>query len=147
MNAKADIPIRLVGVKPSTEAGVLQGGLRAILHEILAMLENLTAYGEKGRIDLRSLPMGPGEYAQLKDALGEGEAEIRLELDGPTVCRETAYPGVWWVRHEDASGACTAEFIEVTSIPEILVPDADELRDGVSRLEHALGGSLNRGVA
>lgn len=147
MNAKADIPIRLVSNGPSSESGVLRGGLRAIMHEILAMVENLAAYGEAGQIDLRSLPLAPGEYAHLKAALGKGEAEIRLELEGQTVCRETAYPGVWWVQHDDPSGARKAEFIEVAKVPGILVPDGDDLRDGVLRLERALGGGPNRGVA
>lgn len=147
MNANTDIPIRVVGNKPSSDSGLLQGGLRAILYEILAMLENLAAYGETGQIDLRSLPLAPGEYENLKAALGKGEAEIRLELDGLTVCRETAYPSVWWVQHDDALGARKAEFIEVAHVPEILVPDAAQLRDGIARLEGALGGSPNRGVA
>lgn len=147
MNSDAEIPIRLVDKKPSPDSGVLRGGLKAILHEILAMLENLASYGETGHIDLRSLPLAPGEYEDLKATLGQGEAEIRLDLDGPTVCRETAYPGVWWVQHDDPLGARKAEFIEVAKIPEILVPEASELRDGVLRLERALGCSPNKGVA
>lgn len=141
MNARADIPIHVVGDKPAAESGVLGGGLRAILYEILAMLENLVAYGEAGQIDLKSLPMAPGEYERLRGALGEGEAEVTLQLTGASHCRETAFPGVWWIQHRNPSGEVVAEFIEVATVPEILVPEADEIREGIS----ALGDELGRG--
>lgn len=144
MNARADIPIHVVGGKPAAESGVLGGGLKAVLYEILAMLENLAAYGEAGQIDLKSLPMAPGEYERLRGALGEGEAEVTLHLTGATHCRETAFPGVWWIRHRNPSGEVVAEFIEVATVPEILVPEADEIREGISALSDELGRGGNQ---
>lgn len=139
MNAGADIPIRVEGGKPAAESGVLGGGLRAVLSEILAMLGKLAEQGEGGQIDLKSLPMAPGEYERLRGALGEGEAEVTLDLTGATHCRETAFPGVWWIRHRNPSGEVVAEFIEVATVPEILVPEADEIRKGISELSDELG--------
>jgi len=139
MNPDGGIPIRVVGGRTDVDRGVLGGGLSAVLHEILAMLENLIAYGERGQIDIRSLPMAPGEHESLKTALGEGEVEVSLDVDGPTHCRETAYPGVWWVEHRNPSGATTAEFIEVATMPEILIPQEEDLRQGIERLERDLG--------
>lgn len=148
MNAKADIPIRIVGDQAAPQSVGIGGGLKAILHEILAMLENLAAYGESGQIDLRGLPLAPGEYGRLKAKLGKGEAEIKLHIGGLTHCWETAYPGIWWIQHHDASGSKTAEFIEVAKVPEILLRETEDLRRGISWLEQELDGDrANRGVA
>lgn len=148
MNANAHIPIHVVGDQAAPQREGIGGGLKAILYEILAMLENLAAYGEKGQIDLRSLPLAPGEYENLKAALGKGEAEVRLDIAGLTECVETVYPGVWWVKHRDPTGNIAAEFIEVTGVPEILVPETREIRDGISRLERQIeDDGRNKGVA
>jgi len=138
MNAKVGIPIRVVENRAPPKDYVLGGGLTAVLHEILALLENLSAFGEGGQIDLRSLPMAPGEHDDLKNALGEGEVDVTLNLGGPTRCRETAYPGVWWVEHKDPAGATVAEFIEIAFVPELLRPEDEDIRAGVRRLEQRL---------
>lgn len=139
MNAKTNIPIRVVGDRAPPNTQVLGGGLTAILHEVLAMLENLSAFGEGGQIDLRSLPLAPGEIGELKAALGEGEVDIRLQLGGLTRCRETGVPGVWWLEHRDDAGATVAEFIEVAFAPEILRPGREDIRAGMRRLENRIG--------
>lgn len=149
MNAKTGIPISVVGDRPAPPAAGLGGGLRAVMYEILALLEKLAAEGKTGRIDVRSLPMIPGEYEALKRALGKGEVDVDLHLNsGLSRCRETAFPGVWWIDHRDAAGATVAEFIEVARVPDILVPETPEIREGIGRLEQELRrGAGNRGVA
>ncbi len=72
------------------------GNIRALLAEIAARLDKLLQLGETGSIDLNSLPLAPGEYEQLRQALGQGEVSARIEVIGPSEIIETHYPGVWW---------------------------------------------------
>lgn len=138
MSAMLDIPIRVIDYGPRPRGPMLGGGLTTILHEILAMLENLSSYGDGGQIDLRSLPMAPGEHGRLRDALGAGEVDITLRLDGVTHCTETSIPGVWWVEHRDGAGATVAEFIEVAYVPGIVRPENEDIKAGMRRLEQGI---------
>ena len=122
------------------EASMLGGGVQAILAEIVAMLENLATSGAGGQIDIRSVPLSPTELDTLKYTLGKGEATIELSLGGPSRCEETAFPGVWWVRHMNPEGDVVAELIEVAEVPNILAYDDDELLDGIESLSLRLPG-------
>jgi hydrogenase-1 operon protein HyaF len=105
------------------EAGSLastHGNAAPILHEIETLLNELVASGKTAAIDLRSLPLLPGDYARLKEILGQGEVSATLEALGATHVRETAIHGVWWVTHYNSDETIIAEFIEVTYMPEIL---------------------------
>ncbi|HKI75301.1 MAG TPA: hydrogenase expression/formation C-terminal domain-containing protein [Pseudomonadales bacterium] len=116
------------------ESSILGGGTQAILGEIAGMLENLMAGGESGQIDVRSLPLSPDELTRLRHMLGEGEANIELELNGTSRCRETAFPAVWWIEHRNADDKVIAELIEVARVPDILAYDDDEITDGIESL-------------
>lgn len=138
MSAGTVIPLHVCGADEVSLAPGLPGSSLAIVHEILNMLETLAASGERGEIDLRSLPMAPGEYSQLKALLGTGEAKIRLDLAGPTHCQETGISGVWWIRHCDLAGSVVAEFIEVAPVPALLVPTSEDLQTSVLQLQQSL---------
>ena len=71
----------------------------SILTEIHQLLKALSEKGEAGSIDLRSLPMTDADREQLEEILGRGEVRAELELAGVSEVWETAYAGVWWVRH------------------------------------------------
>lgn len=113
----------------------------AILHEIDAMLGRLLDSGENGAIDIRSLPLMPGDYDALNVALGDGE--VVAEIDGgtgPTVISETGISGVWWVSHYGDKDDLMAEFIEITRIPELLISHPDDIEDSREELRMRLAG-------
>jgi HupH hydrogenase expression protein, C-terminal conserved region len=114
------------------------GNVEPLLHEIRHALKRVAA-GEQGTvIDLKSLPMAPGEERRIEEALGEGEVRAELQALGPTVVQETAYPGVWLVTHRNAENEVVARFIEVTRMPEILMAQPEDIERGIEKLESEL---------
>jgi len=117
------------------------GNVRALLAEIAALLQKLIDRGETGVIDLKSLPFAPGEYEQLRETLGQGELTARLEAIGTSEIVETRFPGVWWITHYNVEGDIVADLIEVTFAPEILKSQAEDVQDGLERLNDVQLGS------
>jgi hydrogenase-1 operon protein HyaF len=131
-----------------TEAGSpasTHGNAMPILHEIEALLNDLVASGKTAAIDLRSLPLLPGDYARLKEVLGQGEVSATLEALGATQVRETAIHGVWWVTHCNSDASVIAEFIEVTYLPEILRTHPADARAGLDLLRARLTPETGEG--
>jgi len=100
----------------------------ALLAEIADRLEALAANGETAVLDLRSLPLTDADLAELAALLGRGEVEASIEVIGTTEVRETAYAGVWWVKHLGAQGRVASEAISITPIPEILCAQEEDIR-------------------
>ncbi len=123
--------------KPGSEGG-LAGASAAILQEILAMLERLLRAGEEGAIDLRSLPMAPRELDDLAAALGQGEVNAVFDGGGRSRVRETGVHGVWWVEHRDPDDRIIASFIEITTVPAILITDPADIRRSIGGLRRRL---------
>ncbi len=114
------------------------GNVPPLLHEIRHALRRL-AEGRKGTvIDLRRLPLAPGEEERIEGILGEGEVRAEFDALGPTLVQETSYPGVWFVTHLNADGAIVARFIEVTRMPEILMSQYEDIERGIHQLEREL---------
>ena len=129
MSSLSKIPVNV-------EAGT--GNVRPLLHEISHALQRLTR-GEEGTvIDLRSLPLAPGEEARIEEALGEGEVSANLNALGTTTIRETAYSGVWIVTHRNTEDEVVARFIEVSHIPDILKAQPEDIEHGVRGLNERL---------
>lgn len=106
----------------------------AILRELL---DALNAYLETGTpyiVNLASLPLGPADRGALERALGQGEIDVRIDTLGTSRLRETAFAGIWWVRHEDVEGALLCEQIEITALPEILHTDRVDIETSAARL-------------
>ena len=61
-----------------------------------------------------------------------------LELAGPSEIWETAYTGVWWVRHQGAGDRVATEEIAITRIPEILRAHPDDIDAAAARLHEDL---------
>lgn len=140
MNHLKGIPIATEGPLPATRLS--HGNALPLLHEIEILLNDLVTVDRPGSIDLRSLPMLPGDYEKLREVLGEGEVSATLDVFGPTQVRETAIHGVWWVTHRNADGEVTAEFIEVTYMPEILRTHPADARAAVETLRSRLQQSV-----
>jgi hydrogenase-1 operon protein HyaF len=114
------------------------GNIAALLAEISTMLEQLIGRGTSSIIDLKSLPLSPQEYEQLRFTLGQGEVTARLEAIGPSEIIETHYPGVWWVTHYNVEGDIIADMIEIASVPGILHSQPEDMRVGLERLHELL---------
>ncbi len=115
------------------------GNLHPLLHEIRHALARLLEEGEPTIIDLRALPLAPGEERRLEEALGEGEVEITLQALGTTRITETRYSGVWRVVHLDANGEVLGKTIEITTVPTLLPAQPGEMARALEELEGALG--------
>jgi hydrogenase-1 operon protein HyaF len=138
MSRLGDIDVLVEPVRDEA-AGV--GGVAPILREIETLLARLDGVGAPGAIDLRGLPLAPGEHDALKAALGEGEVSAAVESLGRSEVRETAVHGVWWVTHRDADGEVVAELIEVATVPEILKTHPADVRAGLAGLRARLAGA------
>ena len=122
-----------------TAAGAsLTHNVQPLLHEIRHALATLLDAGEDTVIDLRSLPLAPGEEQKLLDKLGQGEIYARLHALGPTEIIETRYPGVWVVVHFNNDNEVIGKFIEVCAIPELLCSQQEDIRQGLEQLQTQL---------
>lgn len=114
------------------------GNVEPLLHEIRHALKRVADGKEGTVIDLRSLPLAPGEEERIEAFLGEGEVRAELDTFGATVFQETSYAGVWLVTHRNMEQAVLTRFIEVTRTPELLKSQRADIEHGISRLEDAL---------
>jgi hydrogenase-1 operon protein HyaF len=135
MTSLSEIPV-------SIEAGT--GNVQPLLHELRHALGRL-ANGDEGTvIDLRGLPLAPGEEAKIEEALGEGEVRAELNALGLTTIQETAFSGVWMVTHRNTEDEVVARFIEVCRVPEILQAQSEDIQRSVHKLAQQLnGGALD----
>ncbi|MGB5259595.1 MAG: hydrogenase expression/formation C-terminal domain-containing protein [Gammaproteobacteria bacterium] len=114
------------------------GNVAPLLHQIRHALRQLLETGNETIVDLRSLPMGPGEEDRLVAALGQGEVQVLLTALGPSEIIETQYPGVWLVTHQNSDGEIIGKFIEVCEFPRLCKAQAEDIRAGLQRLEEQL---------
>jgi hydrogenase-1 operon protein HyaF len=114
------------------------GNVTPLLHEIRHALGRLLADGESTAIDLRSLPLAPGEEQKIEEALGEGELVAELDALGSSTLRETAFPGVWLVTHKNTDGEVIGRLIEITLMPDLLKSQTEDVRAGLDDLSARL---------
>jgi hydrogenase-1 operon protein HyaF len=114
------------------------GNVEPLMHEIRHALARLADGGEETVIDLRSLPLAPGEEQRIEEALGDGELKAELDALGRSTIVETAYPGVWLVTHWNTDDEVVGRFIEVTRAPALLHSQTEDIAAGLQRLVAAL---------
>lgn len=112
--------------------------VRPILHEIRHALGKLLDSGETSIIDLRSLPLAPGEEEIIINTLGRGEVVANLDVLGPSEIFETRYAGVWLVTHFNEDESIVSRFIEVTEMPEVLRSQRRDIVRALASLETEL---------
>ena len=116
--------------------------VEAVLHECAQHLAALAREpGFATAIDLRSLPLDDTQRHRLRARLGQGEVRAVVDVAGPTTVDETAFAGLWWVRHEGADGGVLAEQIVVARVPELLLAHPADVADAATRLRGALGAA------
>ena len=130
------IPIQVQN-RPSAAGG---GYSQALFAELENALQALLDSGREHSIDLRSLPLAPGELEYLKEALGRGEVHVEVDALGKSDVQETAYRGIWWVTHRNAIDDVMAEFIEVSFCPDIIRAQRDDVRESLEALSDRLAG-------
>ena len=109
-----------------------------LLNEVRHALKNLLASGETTIIDLRSIPLSPGEEVKILHILGKGEVQSRLNAMGLSEIFETQYSGVWVVTHFNSDAEIMSRFIEITTVPEILCSQIEDISIGYEELVIAL---------
>ena len=110
------------------------GNVAPLLNEVRHALQRLLDTGEPTVIDLRSLPLAPGELQTLQDTLGEGEVTATLDALGPSVLQETAIAGVWFVTHRNANDEITGRYLEIVRVPAILEAQDVDMQQGIAAL-------------
>jgi hydrogenase-1 operon protein HyaF len=112
--------------------------LLALLHELHALLQSLQSNGTLGVIDLRSLPLFPGDAQRLQALLGEGEVNATLTALGRSTIRESSIAGIWWVTHYNTADEKIAEYLEITTLPELLQTPQEELSPATQALQELI---------
>ena len=112
--------------------------VKPLLHEIRHALAKWLNDEGPTVIDLRSLPLAPGEEEKLLNTLGHGEVHATLNALGPTEIVETSDPGVWVVLHYNTEREVIGKFIEVCDIPDLLRSRQDDIREGLEQLQAEL---------
>ncbi len=118
--------------------GYQTGNVPPLLHEIRHALRNLLDNGETTTIDLRGLPMAPGEQDQLLEILGKGEVSAHLEALGKSEIIESSFAGVWLIIHYNNNGEVMGKFIEITRMPAILKAQAADMEESLAALQMRL---------
>ncbi|MDX1698705.1 MAG: hydrogenase expression/formation C-terminal domain-containing protein [Thiohalobacterales bacterium] len=109
-----------------------------LLHEIRHALQRMLDTGEQTAIDLRSLPLAPGEEERLFGMLGNGEVQIRMSALGPSEIIETRFPGVWVVRHFNSDDEVVGTYIEICNVPGLVMAQPEDVRYGLEQLQTEL---------
>lgn len=123
----------------SPEAGPLDATAAAVLREVAARLQQLAREPDfSDAIDVHSLPLGESARAQLRQRLGHGEVDCALQVAGASRICETAYAGVWWLRHADAEDRTQFEQIVIARVPTLLLAHPDDIGDAAQRLAEEL---------
>ena len=117
---------------------LITGNVAPILNEIRHALKKLLEKGESTIIDLRALPLGPGEEQQLESLLGFGEVTANIDAMGPSTVNETLFAGVWLVTHRNTEDAILGKFIEITRYPSILESQTEDMRSALKALPELL---------
>lgn len=117
------------------------GNGSALLHELSARLQALAEHGTASCIDLRALPLSPGDMQQLRDTLGTGAVTARLNALGESSANETRYAGIWWVTHRNELGETVAELIEICAVPAILQAPPEDIAMAAGQLAALLAAT------
>jgi hydrogenase-1 operon protein HyaF len=112
--------------------------VQPLLHEIFHGLKRLYETGEITIIDLRSLPLAPGEEEQIEQKLGRGEVSAHVDALGPSEIIETAIAGVWLVTHFNTEEEVLGRTIEICRIPSILKSQDPDIEYGLDDMEALL---------
>jgi len=119
-------------------ANELTWNVMPLLHQIRHALQNLLDNNISEVIDLRSIPLAPGEEDRILQILGTGEVQAKLNALGPSELMETKFNGVWLVTHYNDENEIISRHIEITRMPEILLSQTQDMSDAFQQLTDLL---------
>lgn len=114
-----------------------------ILNEIRHALKKLIDSGETTTIDLRALPMAPGELDRIEEMLGKGEISATLDALGQSTIVETRASGVWLITHLNTEGETLGKYIEISPFPHLLRAHEEDMQNGYERICHQINDLTN----
>ena len=123
----------------------LTWNVKPLLHEIKHALNALIETGKTAVIDLRSIPLAPGEEEKILNTLGQGEVKATLDALGISEIIETKYTGVWLITHYNDENSIIGRFIEITTMPEILCSQSEDIMTAYRNLAITLNDDLEKG--
>ena len=123
---------------PVTVAEEFTGNVTPLLHEIRHAIEALLAEGQITTIDLRSMPLAPGEEKRIEALLGEGEIRVTLNALGRSDIVETRFPGVWRITHRNTEDVILGKHIQISFIPDIIKAQQRDIEAGLEQLSSEL---------
>ena len=109
-----------------------------LLHQIKHAMDNLLNDNVNEIIDLRSIPLAPGEEDNLLKILGQGEVKAQLNALGPSEILETEFNGVWLITHYNDENEIISRHIEVTYMPDILLSQKQDIIAACQRISEKL---------
>lgn len=115
-----------------------------LLHQIKHAMDNLLLNNINEVIDLRSIPLAPGEEDNLLKILGQGEVKAQLNALGPSEIIETQFNGVWLITHYNEENEIVSRHIEITYMPEILLSQTEDIHSANQRLAERLAESPDK---
>ena len=122
----------------SQTSNELTWNVRPLLNEVRHALKALLESGATHVIDLRSIPLAPGEEESIIKTLGQGEVHARLNALGLSEIYETRYAGIWLITHYNESEAIVSRFIEITRLPDILQSQHEDMSNALTGLTQEL---------
>lgn len=127
MGHLSEIPIRIeyavANLATRTSIDSLSPAGLAVIDDIERLLDDYQTFGHPGAIDLRWLPLFPGDLDRLKEILGTGEVNAEIAALGTSTAQETAVQCVWWITHRGTDDAVIGHWIEITDVPSLLRSD------------------------
>lgn len=128
MGHLSEIPIRIEYATASHATSLrLSPAGSAVIDDIERLLEDYRAFGHAGAIDLRWLPLLPGDLERLREILGTGEVKATIAALGESTAEETALQCVWWITHRGTDDAMIGHWIEITEVPSLLRSDRSSI--------------------
>ena len=106
----------------------------AVLCEIASLAARHAEDGGTAAVELTSMPLTRQDREEIETRLGRGEVEATINSAGRSDVWETAYAGIWFVRHVGAEGQVATETIEICAAPAILFSHGDDRRAAAARL-------------
>ena len=117
------------------------GMAQAVFNELVDKLQELAENAKQHVIDISSLPLSDSDKQQLETLLGQGEVQVTLSTIGESRIVETAYSGIWWVKHYTADDKLISELIEITRIPEIIKSHPDDIQHAANAIKKIIVNS------
>jgi hydrogenase-1 operon protein HyaF len=122
----------------SVPGSTITGNVVPLLHEVRHALQALLEQGTETFIDLRAIPLGPGEEERIAETLGKGEVQVLMSSLGPSEIIETRFPGVWMSTHHNQDGEVIGRYIEICLVPPLVRSQEADIRHGLQVLDARL---------